>query len=115
MLQSSKDHVTPAVLEAFLELTQYLVKLPTGGVLLKHLFDYILFNPQLWVHTSVEVRPRGKVCVCVGVGVSAGWVHICVEVRPGGDGGWGGAGWVEVSPVGDWGGGGGRLGAHLWR
>ena len=61
MLQSSKDHVTPAVLEAFLELTQYLVKLPTGGVLLKHLFDYILFNPQLWVHTSVEVRPRGKV------------------------------------------------------
>ena len=54
-MQSSKEHMTVAVLEAFLELTQYLVKLPTGAVLLKHLFDYILFNPQLWVHTSVEV------------------------------------------------------------
>ena len=66
MLQSSKDHVTPAVLEAFLELTQYLVKLPTGGVLLKHLFDYILFNPQLWVHTSVEVRLREGGCLQAG-------------------------------------------------
>ncbi|PVD34451.1 hypothetical protein C0Q70_05725 [Pomacea canaliculata] len=56
--KSSRDHITPAVLEAFLDLTQYLVKLPTGSPLLKHLFDYILFNPQLWVHTSVEVQTK---------------------------------------------------------
>ncbi|KAK7469905.1 hypothetical protein BaRGS_00036068 [Batillaria attramentaria] len=56
--KSSRDHITPAVLESFLELTQYLVKLPTGAPLLKHLFDYILFNPQLWVHTSVEVQTK---------------------------------------------------------
>ena len=54
--QSNKDHITPSVLEAFLKLTKYLVQLPTGGALLKHLFDYILFNPGLWVHTSVEVK-----------------------------------------------------------
>lgn len=75
MLQSSKDHITPAVLEAFLELTQYLVKLPTGAVLLKHLFDFILFNPQLWVHTSVEVRPRGR----EGIGERRGGA--CIHVH----------------------------------
>jgi hypothetical protein len=59
--QLSKDHITPAVLESFLDLTQYLVKLPTGAPLLKHLFDYVLFNPQLWVHTSVEVGTLSSV------------------------------------------------------
>jgi hypothetical protein len=49
------------VLESFLDLTQYLVKLPTGAPLLKHLFDYVLFNPQLWVHTSVEVGTLSSV------------------------------------------------------
>ncbi|XP_041358388.1 neurobeachin-like isoform X2 [Gigantopelta aegis] len=56
--KSNKDHITPSVLEAFLKLTKYLVQLPTGGALLKHLFDYILFNPGLWVHTSVEVQTK---------------------------------------------------------
>ncbi|XP_035829545.1 neurobeachin, partial [Aplysia californica] len=56
--KSSRDHITPAVLEAFLKLTEFLVELPSGGLLLKHLFDYVLFNPQLWVHTSVEVQTK---------------------------------------------------------
>ncbi|XP_048243612.1 neurobeachin-like isoform X2 [Haliotis rufescens] len=56
--KSSRDHITPAVLEAFLKLTKYLVELPSGGLLLKHLFDYILFNPALWVHSSVEVQTK---------------------------------------------------------
>lgn len=47
--------MTPDVLETFLRLTQYLVALPTGSVILKHLFDHILFNPALWIHSSVEV------------------------------------------------------------
>lgn len=68
--QSSRDHITPAVLEAFLDLTQYLVKLPTGSPLLKHLFDYILFNPQLWVHTSVEVSVMGHIVYSKGVYVT---------------------------------------------
>ncbi|KAK6172415.1 hypothetical protein SNE40_016068 [Patella caerulea] len=56
--KSSRDHITPAVLEAFLKLTKYLVELPTGGALLKHLFDHILFNPTLWIHASVEVQTK---------------------------------------------------------
>jgi len=54
-LQSSRAHITPAVLEVFLKLTDYLVKCPSGGTLLKHLFDHILFNPALWIHSSMEV------------------------------------------------------------
>lgn len=54
--QSSREHITPEVLNSFLKLTQYLVKLPAGGTLLKHLFDHILFNPGLWIYASVEVR-----------------------------------------------------------
>ncbi|CAL1540734.1 unnamed protein product, partial [Lymnaea stagnalis] len=56
--KSSREHITPAVLEAFLKLTEFLVELPTGVIMLKYLFDYILFNPQLWVHTSVEVQTK---------------------------------------------------------
>ncbi|XP_033742933.1 neurobeachin-like isoform X3 [Pecten maximus] len=56
--KASRMHVTPAVLETFLALTQYLVDLPTGSMLLKHLFDHILFNPALWIHSSVEVQTK---------------------------------------------------------
>ncbi|XP_052793628.1 neurobeachin-like isoform X3 [Mya arenaria] len=56
--KSSKDHITPAVLEVFLKLTNYLVKCPTGGTLLKHLFDHILFNPALWIHSCMEVQTK---------------------------------------------------------
>ncbi len=54
-LQSSREHVTEEVLDCFLKLTKYLVNLPNGGPLLKHLFDHILFNPALWIYTPVEV------------------------------------------------------------
>jgi len=43
------------VLDSFLSLTRYLVELPAGGQLLKHLFDHILFNPSLWIYSSVDV------------------------------------------------------------
>uniref|UniRef100_A0A2C9K5K0 Uncharacterized protein n=1 Tax=Biomphalaria glabrata TaxID=6526 RepID=A0A2C9K5K0_BIOGL len=56
--KSSREHITPAVLEAFLKVTEFLVDLNNGGIMLKYLFDYILFNPQLWVHTSVEVQTK---------------------------------------------------------
>ena len=54
-LQSSRQHVTEDVLDCFLKLTKYLVNLPIGGPLLKHLFDYILFNPALWIYSPVDV------------------------------------------------------------
>ena len=56
--KSSREHITLEVLNSFLKLTQYLVRLPTGGTLLKHLFDHILFNPGLWIYASVEVQTR---------------------------------------------------------
>ncbi|XP_060594313.1 neurobeachin-like isoform X2 [Ruditapes philippinarum] len=56
--KSSRDHVTPSVLEVFLKLTDYLVKCPSGGTLLKHLFDHILFNPAIWIHSCMEVQTK---------------------------------------------------------
>ena len=47
--------MTAEVLQSFLQLTKYLVNLPTGGPLLKHLFDHILFNPSLWIYSPFEV------------------------------------------------------------
>ncbi|KAL3880049.1 hypothetical protein ACJMK2_032321, partial [Sinanodonta woodiana] len=56
--KASRDHITPAVLEAFLKLTEFLVQFPTGTTLLKQLFDHILFNPALWIHSSIEVQTK---------------------------------------------------------
>ena len=56
LLQSSRQHITDDVLDSFLSLTRYLVDLPSGGPLLKHLFDHVLFNPALWIYSSVDVR-----------------------------------------------------------
>jgi len=55
VVQSSRQHITDDVLDSFLSLTRYLVELPAGGQLLKHLFDHILFNPSLWIYSSVDV------------------------------------------------------------
>ena len=49
------------MLDCFLSLTRYLVELPAGGQLLKHLFDHILFNPSLWIYSSVDVSNAASV------------------------------------------------------
>ena len=54
-VQSSRQHITDDVLDSFLSLTRYLVELPAGGQLLKHLVDHVLFNPSLWIYSSVDV------------------------------------------------------------
>ena len=54
-VQSSRQHITDDVLDSFLSLTRYLVDVPASGQLLKHLFDHILFNPSLWIYSSVDV------------------------------------------------------------
>ncbi|WAQ98221.1 NBEA-like protein [Mya arenaria] len=59
MVQNKGFLVIGHLLEkVFLKLTNYLVKCPTGGTLLKHLFDHILFNPALWIHSCMEVQTK---------------------------------------------------------
>lgn len=57
--QSSRVHITRAVLEQFLSFAKYLDGLPHGAPLLKQLCDHVLFNAAIWIHTPA------KVCICV--------------------------------------------------
>ena len=58
--KSSRDHLTPELLNTFLKLTKYLVTCPTNNsdLLLKQLLDHCLFNPSLWIHTPASVQIR---------------------------------------------------------
>lgn len=53
--QSSRVHVTGAVLEQFLSFAKYLDGLTHGAPLLKQLCDHILFNAAIWIHTPAKV------------------------------------------------------------
>lgn len=54
--QSSRVHITRAVLEQFLSFAKYLDGLPHGAPLLKQLCDHVLFNAAIWIHTPAKVR-----------------------------------------------------------
>ncbi|XP_064636479.1 neurobeachin-like isoform X3 [Lineus longissimus] len=56
--KSSREHINGQVLGSFLKLTNFLVAIPSCAPLLKHLFDHILFNPALWIYTSVDVQNK---------------------------------------------------------
>lgn len=56
VVQSSRVHITRAVLEQFLGFAKYLDGLSHGAPLLKQLCDHILFNPAIWIHTPAKVR-----------------------------------------------------------
>lgn len=56
--QSSRVHITRAVLEQFLSFAKYLDGLPHGAPLLKQLCDHVLFNAAIWIHTPAKVRSR---------------------------------------------------------
>lgn len=56
LLQSSRVHITRAVLEQFLSFAKYLDGLPHGAPLLKQLCDHVLFNAAIWIHTPAKVR-----------------------------------------------------------
>ncbi|XP_013420037.2 neurobeachin [Lingula anatina] len=56
--KASREHLSEDVLNSFLKLTKYLVGLPNGGPLLKQLFDHVLFNPALWIHSPVAVQTK---------------------------------------------------------
>lgn len=69
-LQSSRVHITRAVLEQFLSFAKYLDGLPHGAPLLKQLCDHVLFNAAIWIHTPAKV--------CLFVCVSTKYVCECV-------------------------------------
>lgn len=53
--QSSRVHITRAVLEQFLSFAKYLDGLSHGAPLLKQLCDHILFNAAIWIHIPAKV------------------------------------------------------------
>lgn len=55
LFQSSRVHITRAVLEQFLSFAKYLDGLPHGAPLLKQLCDHVLFNAAIWIHTPAKV------------------------------------------------------------
>ena len=55
-LQASRQHITDDVLKAILTMTQHLLASPGSVALVKQLFDYVLFNPALWIQASVNVQ-----------------------------------------------------------
>ncbi|KFQ37120.1 Lipopolysaccharide-responsive and beige-like anchor protein [Mesitornis unicolor] len=56
LLQSSKAHVTRAVLELCLAFSKYLSNLHNGVPLLKQLCDHVLLNPAIWIHIPAQVQ-----------------------------------------------------------
>lgn len=68
--QSSRVHITRAVLEQFLSFAKYLDGLPHGAPLLKQLCDHVLFNAAIWIHTPAKV--------CLFVFIFYQYVCVCV-------------------------------------
>ncbi|CAH1776878.1 unnamed protein product [Owenia fusiformis] len=56
--KASQEHISLSVLDVFLRLTKYLTNLPAGTPLLRQMFDHVLFNPALWIHSPVEVQTK---------------------------------------------------------
>src|SRR5690606_15211385 len=56
--KASREHLTLNVLEAFIDISKFLLNCPTGIPLLKQLFDHVLFNPALWIRTDSNIQLR---------------------------------------------------------
>ncbi|CAD6185951.1 unnamed protein product [Caenorhabditis auriculariae] len=54
--KASPAHLSMNVLEQLISIAKFLLRIPAGGPLLKHLFDHILFNPKLWIRAKPEVQ-----------------------------------------------------------
>ncbi|CAI2347567.1 unnamed protein product [Caenorhabditis sp. 36 PRJEB53466] len=54
--KASPSHLSMKVLEQLIHIAKFLLRCPAGGPLLKHLFDYILFNPKLWIRARPDVQ-----------------------------------------------------------
>uniref|UniRef100_A0A8C4QJ19 DUF4704 domain-containing protein n=1 Tax=Eptatretus burgeri TaxID=7764 RepID=A0A8C4QJ19_EPTBU len=53
--KSSKEHITPEVVQHLISFCRYLETIPTGPTLLKQLCDHLLFNPAIWIHAHAAV------------------------------------------------------------
>ncbi|KAE9554648.1 hypothetical protein FO519_002135 [Halicephalobus sp. NKZ332] len=58
LTKASREHLTLNVLEAFIDISKYLLNCSTGIPLLKQLFDHVLFNPALWIRTESNIQLR---------------------------------------------------------
>uniref|UniRef100_A0A1I7VUH3 Putative neurobeachin homolog n=1 Tax=Loa loa TaxID=7209 RepID=A0A1I7VUH3_LOALO len=56
LYESSPSNLTQHVLDILIDISKYLLTLPSGIPLLKHLFDYILFNPELWSRADPTIQ-----------------------------------------------------------
>ncbi|CAG9537569.1 unnamed protein product [Cercopithifilaria johnstoni] len=56
LYESSPSNLNQHVLEILIDISKYLLALPSGAPLLKHLFDYILFNPELWSRAEPTIQ-----------------------------------------------------------
>ncbi|KAL4003867.1 hypothetical protein ACH3XW_9380 [Acanthocheilonema viteae] len=56
LYESSPSNLSQHVLEILIDISKYLLTLPSGTPLLKHLFDYILFNPELWSRADPTIQ-----------------------------------------------------------
>uniref|UniRef100_A0A915Q760 BEACH-type PH domain-containing protein n=1 Tax=Setaria digitata TaxID=48799 RepID=A0A915Q760_9BILA len=54
--EASPTNLSQHVLEILIDISKYLLTLPSGTPLLKHLFDYILFNPELWSRADATIQ-----------------------------------------------------------
>uniref|UniRef100_A0AAF5RXM1 BEACH-type PH domain-containing protein n=1 Tax=Wuchereria bancrofti TaxID=6293 RepID=A0AAF5RXM1_WUCBA len=56
LYESSPSNLSQDVLEILIDISKYLLAFPSGTPLLKHLFDYILFNPELWSRADPTIQ-----------------------------------------------------------
>ncbi|OZC06943.1 hypothetical protein X798_06040 [Onchocerca flexuosa] len=54
--ESSPSNLSQHVLEILIDIAKYLLAFSSGTPLLKHLFDYILFNPELWSRAKPAIQ-----------------------------------------------------------
>ena len=59
--KASPSHLTMNVVETVIGMAKFLLTCPAGLLLLKQLFDHILFNPRLWINSAPEVQVRRSV------------------------------------------------------
>ncbi|KAM3722837.1 putative neurobeachin [Dirofilaria immitis] len=56
LYESSPSNLSQLVLEILIDISKYLSAFPSGTPLLKHLFDYILFSPELWSRADPTIQ-----------------------------------------------------------
>ena len=69
-LQARSEHLSAGVLKSLIALIRHLITMPLPPVpLIRQIFDFVIFNPTLWVKASFEVgsgvKPRVEITVLI--------------------------------------------------